>query len=298
MPVRAVVFAYHGFGCAGIGALRELGVEVVRVFTHRDHPGERCWWPSVADLCTAHGIPHVFDADPADPALAAGLADLAPDLVGSFYFRQMIPEAILALPRLGAWNLHGSLLPRYRGRSPINWQLVHGERESGLTIHRMLRKPDAGEILAQQAVAVHPDQDAFGLTRQLLALAPGFCRMAFADLLAGRARPQPMDLAAGSYFGGRRPEDGRIDWGWEARRVHDLVRAVAPPWPGAFASARGQRLEVRRTAVAEEDGVHGAAGSVLADGSVACGRGRLWLLDAGLAPGDEPVVFAPGERLA
>lgn len=293
---RAVVFAYNAFGCLGIEALRALGVEVALVLTHRDHPGERCWWPSVAELCARHGIAHEFDLDLKDPALAARLAGLGPDLVCSFYFRHLIPEPLLAAP-LGAWNLHGSLLPAFRGRSPVNWQLVHGVRQSGVTIHRMLRRADAGEILAQQAVAVHPDQDAIGLTRQLMAVTPGLCRRAFGDLIAGRARPWAQDQAEASYFGGRKPGDGAIDWGWPARRVHDLVRAVAPPWPGAFTALAGRRVEVRRSAVAEDGGVHGAPGAVLADGSVACGAGRLWLLDAGMAPDDAPLAMQAGETL-
>lgn len=295
MP-RAVVFAYNAFGCLGVESLLGLGVEIPLVLTHRDHPGERCWWPSVAALCARHGIPHEFDADLKDPALAARLAALRPDLVCSFYFRHMIPERLLAAP-LGAWNLHGSLLPAFRGRSPVNWQLVHGVRRSGVTIHRMLRRADAGEILAQQAVEVHPDQDAIGLTRQLMAITPGLCRGAFGALLAGTARPWAQDESQATCFGGRRPEDGRIDWSWPARRVHDLVRAVAPPWPGAFTALGGRRLAVRRSAVADDAGVHGAPGTVLADGSVACGAGRLWLLDAGLDPDDAPAAMQTGETL-
>lgn len=293
----AVVFAYHGFGTVGLEALLDLGVEVRLVLSHSDPPGERCWWPSVAEHCAARGIPCLLDPELGDPAMQARIRGCSADLLASFYFRSLIPVACFAGAALGAWNLHGSLLPRYRGRCPVNWQLIRGERESGLSLHRMVEKADAGEILAQVAVPVHPDQDAFGLTRQLLAVAPAFLREAFASLLAGRARPWLQDETRASRFGARRPEDGRIDWSRSARQVHDLVRAVAPPWPGAFTGLEGRCLQVRRSAVVADEGTSGPPGRVLDDGSVACGRGRLVLLDCGADPGYRPVVLTPGLRL-
>jgi UDP-4-amino-4-deoxy-L-arabinose formyltransferase/UDP-glucuronic acid dehydrogenase (UDP-4-keto-hexauronic acid decarboxylating) len=294
---RAVVYAYHGFGVCALESLVRQGVDVVQVVSHRDQPGERCWWPAVAAWCEAHAVPCLLDPDLGDPAVVARLQALAPDLVLSAYFRALLPDTVLAAP-LGAWNLHGSLLPRFRGRAPINWQLVHGERRSGLTLHRMVRRADAGEILAQVAVDVHPDQDAFGLTRQLLAVTPDLLDRALADLLAGRARPVAQDDRAATVFPGRRPGDGRIDWSWPARRIHNLVRAVAPPWPGAFAFSGAERLLVRRTAVADEDGQAALPGTVLADGSIACAAGRLWILDAAHGDDDAPVLLAPGLRLS
>ena len=293
---RAIVYAYHGFGVYALESLARQGVAVVQVLSHRDHARERCWWRSVAEWCATHGIPCVLDVDCDDAATVSRLQGLAPDLIVSAYYRTLIPEALLSAP-LGAWNLHGSLLPRFRGRAPINWQLIHGERRAGLTLHRMVRRADAGDILAQVAVDVHPDQDAYGLTRQLLAVTPDFLDAAFADLLAGCARLVPQDDRLASKFPGRTPDDGRIDWSWPARRVHNLVRAVAPPWPGAFAFVGATRLAVRRTAVAADDGQAGAPGLVLEDGSIACGQGRICVLDAGLGVEDAPLALAAGQRL-
>ena len=295
--MSAVVFAYHGFGVEGLESLARLGVRVSQVFSHRDSPGERIWWRSVAEWCAANGVACDFDVDTADHALHARIAALAPRWIFSFYYRKMIPEALLALAPEGAWNLHGSLLPAFRGRSPINWQLVHGAERGGLSVHRMLRKPDAGDLLGQQAVAIHPDQDALGLTRQLLAIAPRFLDRVLGELIAGTARPLPQDHAKATYFGGRTAADGLIDWRRPAREVHNLVRAVAPPWPGAFTFLDGRKLLLWRTAVTGEKSRYGEPGTVLGDGSVACGAGSLLPLALAWAADEAPVALLPGARL-
>ena len=293
----AVVFAYHGFGTAGLDALEAAGVVIRRVFTHADTPGEHIWWRSVAGWAAERGIPVVLDADLADPAIRALIAGDKPDFLFSFYFRKMIPEAVLALASRGCFNLHGSLLPKFRGRAPVNWQLVEGVHESGLTLHRMVRKADAGDIIAQQAVNVHPDQDALGLTRQLLAIAPQLLGTAIAGLVAGTLSGQPQDHTQATVFSGRKPADGAIDWRWPARRVHDLVRAVAPPWPGAFSRfADGRQLLVWRTAVSAEIGDFGAPGTILSGDRIACGQGAVILLAWSL-PGETPVALTPGSHL-
>jgi UDP-4-amino-4-deoxy-L-arabinose formyltransferase/UDP-glucuronic acid dehydrogenase (UDP-4-keto-hexauronic acid decarboxylating) len=293
-----VALAYGHFGCAGIEALLRAGAYVPLVLSHADHPGENRWWPSVERLCHRHGIPVLLDVPLGeDGAALARLRGLRPDFLFSFYFKHLVGAALLGLPGRGAYNLHGSLLPKFRGRAPINWQLVHGERRSGLTLHEMVPRADAGRIVAQQAVEVDPDQDAFGLTQQLLGIAPAFLAGAFDALFAGTARPRAQDLAQGSVFGGRRPDDGRIDWSRPARAIHDLVRAVAPPWPGAFTFRGGERLFVNRTRVAAERGALAAPGTVLPDGTIACGAGAIdpvglfnvWA---------QPQLFPPGTQLS
>jgi methionyl-tRNA formyltransferase len=156
----------------------------------------------------------------------------------------MIKAPILALPRLGCLNLHGSLLPRYRGRAPVNWVLVHGESETGVTLHYMDEKPDHGEIVGQRRVAVERADTALTLYRKLAVAARGLLDEVLPLLAAGRAPRIPQDHKQSSYFGGRRPEDGRIDWSGPAERAYNLVRAVARPWPGAFTGFRGKKLIV------------------------------------------------------
>jgi methionyl-tRNA formyltransferase len=243
----AVVFAYHNVGVRCLSVLLAHGVEVVRVVTHQDSPAETIWFDSVADLASLHDIPVITPEDPNDPAVVAELAALAPDFLFSFYYRQMLKAPLLALPRAGAWNMHGSLLPRYRGRVPVNWAIIHGERETGATLHRMLEKPDAGGILAQQAVPILPDDTATDVFHKVTLAAEMALDRVLPELLAGSAQEIQQDLAAGSYFGGRNAEDGRIDWTRPAAEVHNLIRAVAPPYPGAFSDTARGRLRVLRS---------------------------------------------------
>jgi methionyl-tRNA formyltransferase len=244
---RAIVFAYHNVGVRCLSVLLAHGVDVVRVVTHQDSPTETIWFDSVAELAKRHGIPVITPEDPNDPAVVAELAALQPDFLFSFYYRLMLKAPLLALPKHGAWNMHGSLLPKYRGRVPVNWAVIHGERETGATLHRMVEKPDAGGIVAQQGVPILPDDTAFDVFNKVTLAAEIALDNVLPDLLAGRAKAKPQDLAAGSYFGGRKAEDGRIDWNQPAAAVHNLIRAVAPPYPGAFSDTAKGRLKVLRS---------------------------------------------------
>ncbi|MEN9867760.1 MAG: hypothetical protein RL748_3350, partial [Pseudomonadota bacterium] len=160
-PARAVVFAYHSIGVRGLRVLLARGVEIALVVTHQDNPQETIWFESVAALCQQHGIRTITPASGKDPALQAEVAALAPDFIFSFYYRHMLPMSLLDLARQGAYNLHGSLLPKYRGRVPVNWAVLHGETETGITLHQMTAKADAGDIIDQVSVPILPDDTAF-----------------------------------------------------------------------------------------------------------------------------------------
>jgi methionyl-tRNA formyltransferase len=277
----AVLFGYALFGCTALAALQRAGIHVVMVMTHADRPDENCWWPSLERTAIADGIVVVCDADlTPGSSISVRIAELKPDFIISSFFRDMLGDHVLNMARRGAWNLHPSLLPAYRGRAPINWQLVHGQRRTGLTLHRMVRRADAGGIIAQEAIDIAPDQDAYGLTCQLLELAHPMLDRAFAELVAGTAIERTQMLTQGSVFGRRRPEDGRIDWRHSARQIHNLVRAVAPPWPGAFTGDSTARLIIARTRVVEENGHHGEPGTVLPGNVVVCGTGLLGVVTA------------------
>jgi methionyl-tRNA formyltransferase len=254
MPARAVVFGYHDVGARCLAVLLAGGVEVPLVVTHRDDPREEIWFASVERLARENGL-EVATPEAAElPGLAARLAALAPDFLFSFYYRHMLPAAVLATARRGAFNMHGSLLPKYRGRVPVNWAILRGERETGATLHEMVEKPDAGRIVGRMAVPILPDDRAVDVFRKVTVAAELVLYRALPALVDGSARLEPQDLAQGSYFGGRRPEDGRIDWSKGARAIHDLVRAVAPPYPGAFTTLGGSTLRVLRTRVLRDGG--------------------------------------------
>lgn len=230
----AVVFAYHNVGVRCLKTLVAGGVQIPLVVTHRDAPGETIWFDSVARTAEEHGLPCIAPDGPPDAALVESVKTLAPDFVFSFYYRHMLPVDILRAPRDGALNMHGSLLPKYRGRVPVNWAVLNGETETGASLHYMEAKPDAGDIVGQTAVPILPDDTAREVFDKVTVAAEITLWQTLPGLLAGTAPRRPNDLARGSYFGGRKPEDGRIDWTQPAQRVYNLVRAVAPPYPGAF----------------------------------------------------------------
>ena len=277
----AVVFAYHDVGYRCLSVLLAHGVRVPLVVTHRDDPRETVWFGSVAELAALHDLPVVTPEDP--NALVERIRSLAPDFLFSFYYRRMLGASLLSIPERGAYNLHGSLLPAYRGRAPVNWAILEGERRTGATLHRMVEKPDAGAIYAQQAVPILPDDTALEVFRKVTVAAELALDAVLPRLIDGSAQGIEQDLSRGSYYGGRRPEDGRIDWGRPAREIHDLVRAVAPPYPGAFCDLRGGRLRVLRTLCpGGECGPHPGP-TLFLDGSrlfAQCGDGRLLRLAA------------------
>jgi len=246
---RAVVFAYHDVGVRCLSVLVGHGVEVPLVVTHLDDPGENVWFESVAQRCDDFGIPWIAPDDPNTPELLERVRALAPDFLFSFYYRRMLGAPLLDVAPRGALNMHGSLLPRYRGRAPVNWAVLHGERETGASLHYMTPKPDQGDVVARQRVPIMPDDTALDVFRKVTCAAELALDGVLPALLAGSAARTPQRLAEGSYFGGRKPEDGRIDWGAAGRRIHDLVRAVAPPYPGAFADLPAGRLQVLRSHV-------------------------------------------------
>lgn len=240
--MRAVVFAYSNVGDRCLRALTAAGVEVPLVVTHPDAPGEHLWYARVADTAAELGLSVRYLGDPADPALHAKVAALAPDFIFSFYCRSMLPAALLALSRCGAFNMHGSLLPAFRGRAPTNWAVLKGAQVTGATLHEMATKPDAGAIVDQQAVPILPDDTARQVFDKVCVAAELVLWRSLPGLLDGSAPRWPNPLEQGSYFGGRRAEDGRIDFSRPAAEVYNLVRAVAPPYPGAFADIGGRRF--------------------------------------------------------
>lgn len=243
----AVVFAYHNVGVRCLSVLLAQGIDVRLVVTHEDSANENIWFSSVKSLAQEHGIPVVTPVDPHDAPTMALLKAAAPDFLFSFYYRSMLKPSILEIPRRGGFNMHGSLLPKYRGRVPINWAVIHGETESGATLHEMVEKPDAGRIVDQMAVPILPNDTAEEVFDKVLVAAELTLQRALPALVNGTAIMREMDLKRGSYFGGRKAEDGRIDWAQPAGAIHNLVRAVTHPYPGAFSDLRDGRLVLWRT---------------------------------------------------
>jgi methionyl-tRNA formyltransferase len=251
--LRLVVFGYHTIGYLCLKELIERDEEVCAVVTHTDDPGEVIWFESVAELAHSAGIPVSCPSTPNTPEFVRTIRSLQPDVILSFYYRRLLSKALLAIPRLGGINLHGSLLPKYRGRSPVNWVLVNGETHTGVTLHYMTEEPDAGDIIAQSPVDIAFEDTALTLFKKVAQAALALFRETFPLVKANSAPRIPQDPAQATYFGGRTPEDGRIDWDRPALSVYKLVRAVTAPYPGAFTFLRGKRLYVWSSRVMHEN---------------------------------------------
>ncbi len=296
---RAVVFAYHDVGVRCLQVLLSAGVEVPLVVTTKDDPTETQWFGSTAVTAAQYGLHVVTPDDVNTPELERTVAELRPDFVFSFYFRSMIGAPLLNAARMGALNIHGSVLPRYRGRAPVNWAILHGERESGATLHYMNARADAGDIVDQLAVPILENDEARDIFGKVTVAAEIILARSLPGLIAGTAPRLPQKLEAGQYFGRRRPEDGRIDWSAGARDIHNLVRAVAPPFPGAFGQIDGQRWMIHKTRVeprtiepSERARLFGADGRCYV---ACCDGGVLHILAAANGAGPVDLVAAARE---
>ena len=245
-----VVCAYSDVGHKCLEWLFDQKESVRLVFTHPDTPGEERWFGSVADLSRKHGLDARIVNDLDDPADEERIRAVAPDFLFSFYFRKMIPGRVLKLARRGALNMHGSLLPAFRGRAPVNWAILKGAAETGASLHYMTEKADAGDLVDFERVKIGPDDDALGVSRRVGDAAVTVLSRALPKLKAGTAPRIPLDVSKGSYFGGRKPEDGEIDWTKPAKEIHDLIRAVTHPWPGAFTDIFGKKVTIWKTRLA------------------------------------------------
>ncbi|WP_158783777.1 bifunctional UDP-4-amino-4-deoxy-L-arabinose formyltransferase/UDP-glucuronic acid oxidase ArnA [Pantoea sp. BAV 3049] len=293
--MKAVVFAYHDMGCIGINALVQAGYEIEAIFTHADSATENHFFGSVARTAAEQGIPVFAPEDVNHPLWVDRIKAMAPDVIFSFYYRNLLGEEILSSAKIGAFNLHGSLLPKYRGRAPLNWVLVNGETETGVTLHRMTARADAGEIMAQEKVTIAPEDNALTLHRKLNATAEHLLNDCLPSLKAGTATGRAQDDSQATYVGRRKPEDGRIDWSQPAAAVNNLVRAVTDPWPGAFGYVGSAKFIIWKGKV-RQDQPAAKAGTVLSVSPliIACGQGALEVMTGQSENG----VYMQGSQLA
>jgi methionyl-tRNA formyltransferase len=303
-PARAVVFAYHNVGVRCLKALLARGVDVPLVITHEDNPGEEIWFESVAAIATGYGIATIAPVDPNVADVVTRVAAARPDFLFSFYYRAMLKAPLLGLPSRGALNMHGSLLPKYRGRVPVNWAIIHGETETGATLHYMTTKPDDGDIVAQTAVPILPDDTAKEVFDKVTVAAEMTLYEALPGLVAGTAPRRPQEASRASYFGGRKPEDGVIDWSKSAAEIHNLVRAVAPPYPGARTVLDGRPARILSTRVIDAAAIRTAAPSLAVEGDrivAHCGGGgalRVLALEIDGVPVDANAIRGAALSLA
>lgn len=293
--MKAVVFAYHDMGCVGVQALLDAGFDIAAIFTHADNAQENAFFGSVARLAAERGIPVYAPDDVNHPLWVDRITELKPEVIFSFYYRNLLGEAILNSARIGAFNLHGSLLPAYRGRAPLNWVLVNGETQTGVTLHRMISRADAGAIIAQQSVEIADDDDALSLHRKLTESAKHLLEGILPTLKSGTFSETAQDESKASYVGRRTPEDGRLEWEKPAQTLHNLVRAVSDPWPGAFSFVGTHKFIVWKSRV-RSDVAPARAGTVISVAPliIACGERALEVMTGQTEKG----VYMQGAQLA
>lgn len=285
--MKAVVFAYHNMGIAGLDALKREQFDIKAIFSHEDDPGENCWFDSVINWAKQNGVRIFCPEDVNTVEWIEKLRKMSPDVIFSFYYRRLLGRNILSIPPSGAYNLHGSLLPAYRGRAPVNWVLVNGEKRTGVTLHYMVEKADAGDIVGQKEVTIEFEDTALTLYKKICAKTTEILDEMLPLMKHGRAPRTAQDLRMGSYFGGRKPEDGKIDWRWPAMRIYNLIRAVTDPYPGAFTFLpEGEKLFVW-WGIPEKGGVSNSDVGTIeiehADVYVKASEGRIRLMDIEVA---------------
>ncbi|MBN2570448.1 MAG: formyltransferase [Deltaproteobacteria bacterium] len=281
--MKAVVFAYHNMGIVGLEALKHEHFDIIAVFSHEDNPDENCWFDSVVDWAGKNKIPVFCPEDVNTLDWIEKIGAMAPDVIFSFYYRNLLGKEILNVPSSGAYNLHGSLLPAYRGRCPVNWVLLNGEERTGVTLHHMVEKADAGDIVGQKEVIIDSEDTAVILYKKLCEKAKELLEELLPLIKNGSAPRYPQDLQSGSYFGGRKPEDGKIDWNRPVMQIYNLIRAVTKPYPGAFTYLpEGEKLFVWWGLPEEGSRSNFTAGTVEADDGniyIRASDGRLRLAD-------------------
>jgi methionyl-tRNA formyltransferase len=238
----AVVFAYHNVGVRCLSVLLDQDVRVPLVVTHEDNPKEAIWFASVAALARLHGIPVITPEDANDAATIEHITSLRPDFLFSFYYRQMLGPALLGIARRGAYNMHGSLLPKYRGRVPVNWAIINGERETGASLHEMVAKPDAGRLVDQQAVPILDNDIAVEVFNKVTVAAEIVLCRSLPQLIAGTATLTAQDLSKGSIEWTKPEGDVSI----KRRAKTNLAGA---PHPGAFEGDRRSRDILREAPI-------------------------------------------------
>ena len=248
---RIIFFGFGDVGQKCLKFLLENDYNVVAVFTHDTDPHEANWFDLPEKLAKDFFIPVFKPPTLKTQKWFRKVRYLKPDLILSIYYRNFIPEEIFSQARLGAYNMHGSYLPSYRGRAPLNWSIINGEDHCGVSLHVMEKSFDTGDIVCQQKVPFGPEEYVGQIQPRVAQAAVDVLKSAIGPILSGKPNLVKQDCSKASYFGKRTPEDGRIDFSKSARAVFNLIRGVSKPFPGAFTEIDGKKLIIWRAKIGE-----------------------------------------------
>ncbi|WP_280234095.1 methionyl-tRNA formyltransferase [Nocardia cyriacigeorgica] len=272
--MRIVSFGFQTWGRKTLQALIDSEHEVVLAVTHpaSEDSYKGIWSDSVEELAREHGIP-VHLTERADAETIDLVKRAEPDVIVVNSWYTWMPAELYEMPTYGTLNLHDSLLPKFTGFSPVLWALISGEREFGLTVHRMDEQLDTGDILVQHSLPIGPEATGTELVFAGMELIPGAVREALDALATGTAEWKPQNKAERTYFHKRSERDSRIDWQWPAADLERFVRALSAPYPRAFSHYRGEKVEILAARVSSAR-YGGTPGRVIVQedgGAVVCG---------------------------
>lgn len=279
-PLRIIFMGTPDFAAATLQALIDGPDEVVAVITQPDRAkgrGKKLTPPPVKVLAEAVGIPVLQPTKIKTENFRHGLLSYQADLMVVTAYGRILPEALLTLAPLGCINVHGSLLPQYRGAAPIQWAVINGEPETGVTIIQMNAGMDTGDVLLSAKIATSPDETAGSLYDKLAVLGSATLLTAIAGLQEGTISPIPQDHSLATLAPMLHKDDGLIDWQQDAAVIERLIRGL-DPWPSAFCYVNGKRLRLFQPEVVHQDSEQQPGTVVFADKrgiAIACGRNTL-----------------------
>jgi methionyl-tRNA formyltransferase len=283
---RIIFMGTPDFACPTLQTLIDHGENILAVVTQPDRPkgrGQKMMPPPVKELALRHDIPVFQPPKVRDPAFVETIRGLAPDLIVVVAFGQILPKVLLDIPPQGCINVHSSLLPRYRGAAPLNWCIINGESETGVTTMLMDPGLDTGPVLLKRSTSIDENEDIVSLHDRMAVMGAQLLAETLDEYLSGRIKPEAQDDSKTCYAPLLKKEDGLIDWQRSAREIHDQVRGMAV-WPGAYTYLDGQTLKLYRTQVGEGSG---APGTVLRSSrgilEVACRIGSIYIKELQLA---------------
>lgn len=271
------------FAVPSLVALAESSHELLEVVTQPDKPAGRGMHLTacpVAQTARSLKLPLHQPKSVKTPEAIAHFRNLNPDMIVVVAYGKILPPDLLAIPKFGSINVHASLLPKYRGAAPINWAIVNGERETGVTTQLINDELDAGDILLSAATQIDEVETADALYDRLAPLGAEILMKTIEGMENGSIRPRPQDRSAATFAPIIKKEDGHIDWSKPARAIANMVRGFKP-WPGTFTTLEGKVLRVHEVAAIDNDS--GLTPGSVIEGSdnfaIACGEGTLYLLE-------------------
>lgn len=298
--MKVVFFGNHDVGIAALDTLVRYA-DVVGVVAHPIDPEEGVRYASLFDFASKNNL-NIIRGAGKDTSVLEFVRGLCPDLIWVTDYRYILPSHLFSLAKFGAINLHPSLLPRYRGRASVNWAILNGETEVGLTAHFIDEGVDTGDIITQLAIKLDRDQDVGDVLTALIPTYRKITRDVLSFFASGIVPRRVQDHSKGSLFPARNPEDGRIDWSQSAENIRNLVRAVSHPYPGAFSESPYGKIFIWKACIADKSNVDvDQPGAVVGlseknNPTIQCGDGLLEIVDFTLEDGST-VHFIAGDHL-